>query len=63
MTGKPEGTYLTTEQAAQYLCVSKSTLENWRWLRGGPPYIKLGHLVRYKVEDLEAWAAENRRAG
>jgi hypothetical protein len=27
---------------------------------GGPPFVKIGRLVRYRVRDLEEWIASNR---
>jgi hypothetical protein len=49
---------LTRDQAADYLQVSPG------WLRDHPevPYVKLGRLVRYRVEDLDAWAQSQRVA-
>ena len=53
------GTYLDTKGAAAYLDCSPSFL-NQRRVRGdGPQYIKLGHSVRYKRDDLDAWMDEN----
>lgn len=47
---------LSTPQAAAYLCLSKITLERWRWKRTGPPFCKLnGFLIRYDREDLDAF--------
>ena len=51
---------LTTEQAARYLNLKPTTLEQWRWERGddGPPFLRLSRrAVRYRKSDLEAWAA------
>jgi hypothetical protein len=31
---------------------SVQTLRNWRHLRKGPPYVKLGRRVVYRMEDL-----------
>lgn len=31
------------------------TLQNWRHARKGPPYIKIGGLVRYRRKDFEAF--------
>jgi excisionase family DNA binding protein len=50
---------LTTEQAAAYLNLKPTTLEQWRWERGddGPPFLRLSRrAVRYRQSDLEAWA-------
>ncbi len=43
--------------------ISPRTLERWRWLRCGPAYLKVGHHVVYRVEDVEAYEAEQRRTG
>jgi len=51
---------LNTEEAADYLCVSKRTLENWRQLGIGPPFVKLPpKLVRYREAALEDWVIES----
>jgi hypothetical protein len=42
--------------------LSPRTLERWRWLREGPEYMKIGGRVRYRLEDIEAYEAEQRRA-
>ncbi len=49
---------LTTLEAACYLGVSKSTTEKLRHFGGGPKYLKIGHLVRYRQQDLDAWLAD-----
>jgi len=47
---------LTTGQAAAYIGVSKHTLEIWRSSqRHSIPFIKVGRLVHYNVDDLDAW--------
>jgi hypothetical protein len=40
--------------------ISIRTLERWRWLRQGPPYLKLGGAVVYRLQDVEAFEAEQR---
>jgi hypothetical protein len=42
--------------------ISPRTLERWRWLRQGPPYIKVGGRVLYRLDDVEAFEAAQRRA-
>ena len=42
--------------------LSPRTLERWRWLREGPEYMKIGGRVRYRLEDIEAYEAEQHRA-
>jgi excisionase family DNA binding protein len=48
---------LTQHDAAQLLRLSERTLERKRLQGGGPRYLKLGHSVRYREEDLAAWLA------
>lgn len=38
------------------------TLQAWRSRGGGPPFIKVGRLVRYDPQDVEAWIASRRVA-
>lgn len=54
---------LTTAQAADFLGLSKATLEKDRVVgRLEIPFLKLGRRVLYDVSDLEAWMARHRRA-
>ena len=47
---------------SEVLGVKVSTLTNWRTTgRYNLPYIKVGRLVRYRVEDLAAWIAKRRQ--
>ena len=48
--------YVSPEDAAVLLGISKRTLENYRVRHdGGPPFSRVGRIVRYKVADLRAW--------
>ncbi len=51
------------EEAAAYLKLSKSTLDQWRSNKTGPRFIRLGDTDRSKVayrrEDLDRWVAEH----
>ncbi len=49
---------LSTQDAARHLGLSKSTLEKTRLTGTGPRYLKLGRLVRYRIDDLEEWLSE-----
>jgi excisionase family DNA binding protein len=53
---------LTQSDAAKYLHCSTRTLERLRVSGDGPCYVKLGHLVRYRLADLEAWVAAHLRS-
>lgn len=35
--------------------IASATLADWRTKRQGPPYLKIGRLVRYREEDLASW--------
>lgn len=48
-------TLITTNQAANMLCLSEMTLRKWRWEGKGPRFIKLGRKVAYRQEDLYDW--------
>jgi predicted DNA-binding transcriptional regulator AlpA len=48
---------LTGREVAARLGVSARTVEGWRRYGTGPPYCKVGRVVRYAVMDLEAWMA------
>ena len=41
--------------------LSERTLERWRWLGEGPRFLKLGGRVLYRLEDVEAFEAEQVR--
>lgn len=45
----------TVAVVSAFLGVSIPTLARWRQTRQGPPYVKVGHQVRYLREDLQAW--------
>lgn len=47
--------YLTAEQVAQMTGFSTKSLEAYRSKRQGPPFLKIGHSVRYRVDDVRAW--------
>lgn len=49
---------MTTIEAASYLGLSKSTTEKLRHFGGGPKYLKIGHSVRYRRHDLDAWLGD-----
>ena len=45
----------TTVEAADYLKLSKATLNCWRVAGKGPRFCKTGSAVRYRRADLDAW--------
>ena len=57
---RKESPFLTTVDAATYVCLSRRTLEKMRTTGNGPVYRKHGRYVRYHVADLDAWSAARR---
>jgi predicted DNA-binding transcriptional regulator AlpA len=59
-----EQRYFTTKEAAKRLGLAVRTLEGFRCKGGGPRYCKIGkRIVRYRIEDLDAWAEERIQGG
>ena len=48
---------LTIDEAALYLATPAATLYTWRTRRPGfgPPAVKIGGSLRYRLSDLDAW--------
>jgi hypothetical protein len=53
--------YTNTRGASDHTTFSASYLEKLRGVGGGPPFIKVGKAVRYKLSDLDAWLAEQKQ--
>ncbi len=56
-----ERKYLTAEEVSERYRgeISVGTLRNWRSMRVGPTFIKIGKAVLYPIDDLEAWDQKN----
>jgi predicted site-specific integrase-resolvase len=54
--------HLHQNEVAHRWGISPRTLERWRWLGQGPIYLKLGGTVVYRLEDIEAFEAQQLRA-
>jgi hypothetical protein len=50
--------YLTPHQAANHLNCSGGYLSKGRVTGEGPRFLKLGKAIRYRLEDLDAWASD-----
>lgn len=46
---------LDQREVARRLGVGEPTLARWRQIGDGPPWKRVGRLVRYDARDLEAW--------
>lgn len=53
---RPRSPYLTTVEAAAVVKLAPATLRNMRAKGVGPTYRKHGRLVRYHIDDLDAWS-------
>jgi predicted DNA-binding transcriptional regulator AlpA len=49
------GELLNETEVAKKLRVSLACLRRWRLEKRGPAFVKIGHLVRYRPEELETW--------
>ena len=54
-------THLNQVELAARWRISPRTLERWRWTGEGPAFIKIGGRVIYRLEDVEAFEAEQIR--
>lgn len=48
--------FLTTDEAAARLGISPGSMRNMRVRGHGPCFAKLGRMVRYDIDRLDAWA-------
>jgi hypothetical protein len=56
-----EKKFLTAEEVSERYCgaISVGTLANWRAMKIGPAYVKMGKAVLYPVHELDAWDRKN----
>jgi excisionase family DNA binding protein len=47
--------FLDEKSLCALLAISSVTATKWRAKAKGPPFIKVGRLVRYRRSDVEAW--------
>ncbi len=54
--------FLTADEVAERYrgSVSVGTLRNWRAMKIGPSFVKIGKAVLYPLGELEAWDEANR---
>ena len=44
--------YFSTKQLADRWKIRTQTLQKWRVANEGPKYVKIGRLVKYKIDDI-----------
>jgi hypothetical protein len=54
--------FLTPEEVSERYRggITPGTLRNWRAMRIGPSFVKVGKSVLYPVEELDAWDERNK---
>lgn len=53
--------FMSCEETAKELGVTKRTLRNWRYKGTGPPYRFFGRRVMYETEDVIGWMKSQRK--
>jgi predicted DNA-binding transcriptional regulator AlpA len=61
METKQEHRLLTKDELARFLGVKPGTLAAWRYRQQGPPAVKVGHLIRYRPQDVVDWLDERQK--
>jgi excisionase family DNA binding protein len=46
---------MTENEFADYLNIGYGTPKDWRYRKVGPPWFKVGGMVRYRKADVDAW--------
>jgi predicted DNA-binding transcriptional regulator AlpA len=52
---RPKAIVFSESETARRLDVSVSGLRKWRREGTGPQFIRIGRLIRYSIEDIQAW--------
>jgi predicted DNA-binding transcriptional regulator AlpA len=45
----------TENEVSEMTGLKVKTLQRWRFLNQGPPFVRLGRCVRYTADDLRRW--------
>lgn len=58
----PDSKFLTPDEVADRYRggISVGTLRNWRAMRLGPSFVKIGKAVLYPLDELDAWDQKNK---
>jgi predicted DNA-binding transcriptional regulator AlpA len=62
MSHQPDQTLITPRQLAVRWECSEATLAKWRVNGDGPPFVRLGRKIAYRVADIEMWLDARRAA-
>lgn len=58
----PLGRFFSDAELAVSLGITARALQAWRSRGGGPKFVRVGRLVRYRQSDVESWLADQARA-
>jgi len=58
----PEPIYLTTAELAERERTPESSVRHWRTTGYGPPSVRRGRRVLYRLADVEVWEREQDQA-
>ena len=59
----PSSKLLDVKELADWLGVTPATIYRWRYTRTGPPGIKVGRHLRFRVSSVQAWLEEQEGEG
>ncbi|HKY96352.1 MAG TPA: helix-turn-helix domain-containing protein [Gemmatimonadaceae bacterium] len=57
MSDNPTTKLLTTRELASMLGLKPRTVDTWRVTGEGPPFVRIGRVVRYRQSDIETFLA------
>jgi hypothetical protein len=57
----PDNKFLTAQEVSERYRgeITVGTLRNWRAMRIGPAFVKIGKAVLYPLDELDAWDKQN----
>jgi len=55
MVPHPPSQSLKEGDAALYINTTVAYLRRRRLMGGGPPFVRLGRMIRYRIQDLDEW--------
>lgn len=50
--------FLTPEELSERWKLPLSTLDQWRWYRKGPPFVRMGKRIRYTIKGIEDFESQ-----
>ena len=53
--------FMSRKEVAAVIGVAPQTLARWAWAGGGPPYVRIGKLAKYRREEVAEWISRASR--